>query len=263
MSHPHKKAGALPAFLLLALLGSLTGALFNANNLFASEVSESIPVDHDWNVINASIAQKKFSLAEKQIGNYIKFHPKNHRAYILGARIARKIHQPERGIAILDKGIDQYPDDKTFLRLKAELLMEQGNMSSSRKILGRLSKDPTLSHEEKEKVSEDRKTLEVLVLSAPPLETFDQNINFQEPIPPPFQSPSTYELENSEDHIHIQNIDIGYAGGSSIGTGITAETPLLKDTVHFQAGTNLYVGSASGQTGGIESYLFAGVDGQG
>ena len=263
MAQPDQKAGILPAFLLIALLGSLTGALFNVNNVFAAEQSGSASLDHDWNTINASIAQRKFSLAEQQIGNYIKFHPKNHKAYTLGARIARKIHQPGKGIAILDKGIRQYPEDKTLLRLKAELLMEQGNMSQSRAILNRLSRDPSLSPEEKGKVTEDKKTLEILVLSTPPLETFDQNINFQEPIPPPFQSPSTYEFENADYHVHIQNVDIGYSGGSSIGTGITAETPLLKDTVHFQAGTNLYVGSASGQTSGLESYLFAGVDGQG
>lgn len=263
MGGSDKKAGRVPAFLIIALLGSLTGALFSVGNGFAEESSGSAPSDHDWKTINNSIAKRKFSLAEQQIGNYIKFHPKRREAYTLGARIARKIHQPGKGIAILDKGISQYPDDKTLLRLKAELLMEQGNMSRSRTILNRLSRDPTLSQKEKEKVTEDKKTLEVLVLSTPPLETFDQNINFQEPVPPPFQSPSTYEMENSDYHIHIQNVDIGYSGGSSIGTGITAETPLLKDTVHFQAGTNLYVGSASGQTSGLESYLFAGVDGQG
>ena len=256
-----KKAGWLPAFLMITFLGSITGALFGIKNTFAAE--QSVPTDHDWNTINESISEKKFSLAEQQIGNYIKFHPKNHEAYSLGARIARKIHQPGKGIAILDKGIRQYPRDRTFLRLKAELLMERGDMSQSKKILDRLSKDPSLSSDEKEKVAEDKKTLAVLALSTPPLETFDQNINFQEPIPPPFQSPSTYELENSDYHIHIQNVDIGYSGGSSIGTGITAETPLIKDTLHFQAGTNFYVGSASGQTSGLESYLFAGVDGQG
>jgi len=263
MTHFTRKAGRFPAFLLICLLGSLFGALFSDHNALASEQSKDTYADHDWNMINKSISQKKFSLAEKQLVNYIKFHPKKHKAYTLGARIARKIHQPQSGIAILDKGIKQYPNDKKLLRLKAELLMEQGNIAQSRKILDHLSRDPGVSQDEKGKIKEDQRTLEVLVLSAPPLETFDQNINFQEPIPPPFQSPSTYELENSDYHVHIQNVDIGYSGGSSIATGITVETPLLKDTVHFQAGTNLYVGSASGQTSGLESYLFAGVDGQG
>ena len=168
MGGSDKKAGRVPAFLIIALLGSLTGALFSVGNGFAEESSGSAPSDHDWKTINNSIAKRKFSLAEQQIGNYIKFHPKRREAYTLGARIARKIHQPGKGIAILDKGISQYPDDKTLLRLKAELLMEQGNMSRSRTILNRLSRDPTLSQKEKEKVTEDKKTLEVLVLSTPP-----------------------------------------------------------------------------------------------
>ena len=138
MGGSDKKAGRVPAFLIIALLGSLTGALFSVGNGFAEESSGSAPSDHDWKTINNSIAKRKFSLAEQQIGNYIKFHPKRREAYTLGARIARKIHQPGKGIAILDKGISQYPEDKTLLRLKAELLMEQGNMSRSRTILNRV-----------------------------------------------------------------------------------------------------------------------------
>ena len=263
MESRYRKAGSRPVFFLFCLLGSLSGALFCGSRAHASG-QEPVPyVDHDWKTITTNIARKKFFLAEKQLGNYIKFHPKNRNAYILGGRIARKIHQTGDGIRILDKGLQQFPGDRTLLRLKAELLMEQGEMIRSRGILDKLSKDPALSPEDRAKIREDKKTLEVLSKSIPPLMTFDQNINFQEPIPPPLQSPSTYEIENSEYHIHVQNVDIGYSGGSSIGTGITVEMPLFKDVVHFQTGTNIYVGSASGQTSAPEDYLFAGVDGQG
>ena len=258
-----RKAGSFPAFFMICLFITLFGFLFWDSLARASGQPDEPYVDHDWITINHNVSLKKFLLAEKQIGNYIKFHPKNYQAYTLGGRIARKIHRPGDGISILDKGLRQFPGDRTLLRLKAELLMEQGEMIRSRGILDKLAKDPTLSREDRAKIREDRKTLEVLSMSLPPLETFDQNINFQETVPPPLQSPSTYEIENSDYHVHVQNVDIGYSGGSTIGTGITVETPLIKDIVHFQVGTNIYVGSAAGQTSAPEDYFFAGVDGQG
>ncbi len=254
------RAGLIPALLLF---GICSQPLLSCPGALGSELSLSTNTDHEWTLVQEAVRARKYSLAEERINLYVRNHPKNLAAYRLGGRIARKINQPDTGLRILNRGIKEFPNDKTLHRLKAELLMQKGSLSRSRKILAGLAHDSSLGEEERNKVRDDLKTLEILALSIPPLVTFDQNINFQEPLPPPFQSPSTYELENSEYHIRVQNIDIAYSGGSTIGTGIAVETPLLKDVVHFQAGTNLYVGSAAGQTSSPESYLFAGVDGQG
>ena len=258
-----KNAGMFPALLLFTYLGPLQGAQISLPFALAEEPSVSPRGDSDWKTIQSTVDRHQYPLAEKQIAQYIRTHPGNRDAYILGGRIARKIHKPDMGLSILDKGLRRFHSDPTLLRLKAELLLEQGDMIRSKKILSRLSGNKNESPSERGKIREDQKILNELALSMPPLITFDQNINFQEAIPPPFQSPETYILENSSYHLRISNINIAYPGGASIGTGVAIETPLIKDTVHFQAGTNLYVGAVSGQSSSVESYLYAGVDGQG
>ncbi len=259
-----KNAGAFPALLLFTILGSHQGAqIFFPPACWADEPPAFPREDSDWKTIQSTVRNHRYPLAELQIAQYIRNHPQNRDAYILGGRIARKIHKPSRGLSILDKGLQRFPSDPTLLRLKAELLMEQGDMIRSKKILANLSRNKNESSSERMKIREDQKILNELALSMPPLITFDQNINFEEAIPPPFQSPEAYILENSAYHLRVSNIDISYPGGASIGTGVAIETPLIKDTVHFQAGTNLYVGAVSGQNSSVESYLYAGVDGQG
>lgn len=258
-----KTAGTFPALLLFSFLGPLQGAQISLTSAFAKEPSGSIREDSDWKTIQSTVGRHQYPLAEKQIAQYIRTHPKNRDAYILGGRIARKIHKPDRGLSILDKGLDRFHSDPTLLRLKAELLLEKGDMIRSKKILSQLSGKKDEAPSERKKVREDQKVLNELALSMPPLITFDQNINFQEAIPPPFQSPEAYILENSSYHLKVTNTDIAYTGGASIGTGVAIETPLIKDTVHFQTGTNLYVGAVSGQNSSVESYLYAGIDGQG
>ncbi|MHB1605751.1 MAG: hypothetical protein ACYCTV_05085 [Leptospirales bacterium] len=252
-----------PALLLLTFLGPLQGAQIALSSAWAAEPPGSSRRDADWNTIQSTVDRHQYPLAERQIAQYIRTHPGNRDAYILGGRIARKIHKPDTGLSILDKGLGRFHSDPTLLRLKAELLLEKGDMLRSKKILSQLSRKKDESPSEKKKVREDQKVLNELALSMPPLITFDQNINFQEVIPPPFQSPEAYILENSSYHLKVTNINIAYPGGASIGTGVSIETPLIKDTVHFQAGTNLYVGAVSGQNSAVESYLYGGVDGQG
>jgi hypothetical protein len=70
-------------------------------------------------------------------------------------------------------------------------------------------------------------------------------------------------LENESYHLRLNNVDTLYTGGASIESGIAAESPLIWDTVHFQVGTNEYLGSASGHGTAISSYSYAGVDGEG
>ncbi len=224
---------------------------------------QEAPPDSQWESIQRTVARGDLPRALKQISRYTKHHKRNDAAYRMAGRIARKIHDPDMGIPILDQGIRQFPSDESLVRLKAELLMEKGDFSKSGKILRKLYQSRTLSAKEKSMVHEDLTVLKTLVLSIPTFSTFDQNINFQENIPDPFQNPSIYEKENKVYHIRIQNVDVGYSGGSSISTGVAVETPLMYDDLHFQAGTNLYFGMAGNQTSSPESYLFAGVDGQG
>jgi hypothetical protein len=334
-------------------------------------------VDNDWIKIKGLINQKKYSSAESAIDRYIQRHSENRAAYILGGRIARKYNLPEAGIQIVDKGIKKFHFDATLLRLKAELLMEKGELLQAKIILSELfrklifhkrerllsavndqvsenhdqwkifdnapldgkktkmdSSDeqttvsgharkqgyeqnrreiqarevnilieeerkqsrsfllkkeslmngissvpnpsgetttPSVSQSagissletEIEKVQEDFNVLKELALSVPPLSTFDQNINFQQIIPPPDQVPEAYTLENNSYHLRLTNVDLFYTGGASIGLGVAIESPLIWDTVHFQTGTNEYLGSASGQGSALASYTYAGVDGGG
>ncbi|MCL4460596.1 MAG: tetratricopeptide repeat protein [Nitrospirae bacterium] len=257
------RAGRLPARLFVSILGPFFWAQIFLSAAFSDEPAFSPEHDDDWKTIQATVQRHQYSLAIRQLGSYVRTHPRNRDAYLLGGRLARKIHTPNPGIALLDRGVDRFPGDPVLLRLKAELYLEKGDMVRSKAILSDLSRRKDLSRDERAKVREDRKALRELAMSMPPLVTFDQNINFQEAIPPPFQSPGTYALENASTHLRVSNTDLSYSGGSSIGTSVAVETPLIKDTVHFQAGDNLYVGTATGQSSAVESYLFAGVDGQG
>lgn len=249
--------------LVISLLGPFLGARFFCSQAWASDQPDFAFQDDDWQIIQRTVREKKLNLAEKQIAQYIKTHAKNREAYLLGARIARKIHKPGSGLEILDKGLREFPGDPQITRLKAELLMERGDIVSAGGILEKLSRSSEESPSEKKKVQEDKKVLDDLAFSMPPLTTFDLNLNFLEPIPAPFQSPRTYALENNSYHLRITNTGISYAGGASIGTGVAAETPLIGNTIHFQAGANEYVGSATGQNTGLESYLYGGIDGIG
>lgn len=116
---------------------------------------------------------------------------------------------------------------------------------------------------EMKKAREDEKVLEELALSIPPPSTYDQNTNFQQIIPPPSQTAKTYSLENDAYHLRLTNVDLLYSGGGSFESGIAVETPLQGGIVHFQAGTNEYLGSASAQGTALSSYTYAGVDGEG
>jgi hypothetical protein len=250
-----RRAGNFTALLVFALLSSF------------SEVPFSLPLawgkDSEWQTIQSSVENRKYVNAEKQISQYIRSHPGKKEAYLLGGRIARRIHRPDSGLSIVDKGLRRYPSDPTLLRLKAELLMEQGDMAPAKRILTRLSSKKNLPTSEKKKIREDLKTLNLLALSLPPLVTFDQNINFQEMIPPPFQSPDTYIMENSSYHLRVNTLYIAYSGAASIGIGVAIESPLIGDTLHFQVGTNEYIGTVAGEGSSVEGYLYGGVDGQG
>ena len=258
-----RRAGIRPVRLLTSILGPIVWAQIFLSLAFSDEPASLPPSDDDWKTIQSTVKKRQYPLALRQIGSYVRTHPRNREAYLLGGRIARKIHQPDEGLVLLDKGSGRFPGDPVLLRLTAELSLEKGEMIRSRKILSDLARRKDLSPEERKKVREDQKALRELAMSMPPLVTFDQNINFQEVIPPPFQSPHTYELENQSTHLRVSNIDLSYSGGSSIGTSVAVETPLIRDTVHFQAGDNLYIGTATGESAAVESYLFAGADGQG
>ena len=328
--------------------------------------------DKDWIKVESAIHQKNYLSAEHDILKYVRKHPENNAAYIEGGRIARKYNLPNAGLLIVGKGLGRFPSDTTLLRIKAELLMEKGDLflakiilfNLSRKIafrekkgllseiedqasnkpihwglsdenlqgektagrnseglitnnfgknkgrrpikravqarevnalieeerkksrafllkkeshLNEISSSPNDSDEvssasvnvsgpssaEMEKVLEDDKVLKELALTIPPLSTFDQNTNFQQIILPPSLSSKDYSLENESYHLRLTNVDLLYTGGASIESGIAAESPLIWDAVHFQAGTNEYLGSASGQGTTISSYSYAGVDGEG
>ena len=249
------RAGNSPALLIFALFSLVLCVLFSRSTAWAQ--------DSDWQNIQLSVKKKEYRRAERQISRYVLSHPDQRNAYLLGGRIARKIHHPDEGLSILEKGLGRYPSDPALLRLKAELLMERGDLTPAKSLLTRLSRKTTLPSDEKKKVREDLKTLNQLALSVPPLVTFDQNINFQEVIPPPFQSPDTYIKENSSYHLRVNSLYIAYSGASSIGLGAAIESPLIGDTLHFQAGTNEYIGTVSGQGSSIESYLYGGIDGHG
>ncbi|AKS23948.1 tetratricopeptide repeat protein [Leptospirillum ferriphilum] len=264
LTHPiDRRSGTFPIRFFLSLLGPIVWAQIFLSLAYSEEPAAPVPTDEDWQTIQSTVKKRHYSLAIRQIGSYVRTHPGHRDAYLLGARLARKIHRPEDGLSLLDRGSTRYPRDPVFQRLKAELYLEKGDMIRSRKILSDLARKKDLSPEERLKVREDQKTLRELAMSMPPLVTFDQNINFQEAIPPPFQSPHTYAFENASTHLRVSNIDLSYSGGSSIGTSVAVESPLIKDTVHFQAGDNLYVGTATGESTAVESYLFAGADGQG
>ena len=258
-----RRAGCIPVRYLISFLGPILWAQIFLSVAFSDEPVMSPASDADWDTIQATVKKHQYLLAIQQLGSYVRTHPRNREAYLLGGRIARKIHKPDAGLALLDRGTKRFKGDPVLLRLKAELYLEKGDMIRSRTILSDLSRKKDLPPDERMKVREDQKTLRELAMSMPPLVTFDQNINFLEAIPPPFQSPHTYALENASTHLRVSNIDLSYSGGSSIGTSVAVETPLIKDTVHFQAGDNLYVGTATGQSSAVESYLFAGADGQG
>lgn len=263
MTPPSRSAGFNPALPLSTLLYPFLWLLSFLPSALAGEPPVLQGEDDDWKTIQSTIDRHRLALAERQIGQYVRTHPGHKDAYLLGGRIARKIHDPDPGLDIVERGLKRFPKDPVLLRLQAELLLEKGDMIRSKSILAGLSREKDLPPSERTKVREDQKALNELAMSMPPLVTFDQNINFEESVPPPFQSPATYILENSSTHLRVTNIDIAYAGGSSIGTGIAVESPLYKDTVHFQAGDNLYAGTASGESSAVESYLYAGVDGQG
>lgn len=258
-----RSAGMFPALFFSTFLCPILWLSSCLPAAVAGESSVSPGEDDDWKTIRSTVDQHRYALAEKQIGQYVQTHPGRKDAYLLGGRVARKIHDPDAGLTILDRGLKRFPKDPVLLRLQAELFLEKGDMIRSKTILAGLSREKDLTTSERAKVREDLKALNELAMSMPPLVTFDQNINFEESVPPPFQSPQTYILENSSTHLRVTNIDIAYAGGSSIGTGVAVESPLYKDTVHFQAGDNLYAGTASGQSAAVESYLYAGADGQG
>lgn len=336
--------------------------------------ARSEEADKDWTKVESAIDKKNYPSAERAIERYVREHPEDEPAYVAGGRIARKYNLPEAGLRIIGLGLGRFPADTTLLRMKAELLMEQGDLFSARIILsglsrkiafrekkgllseiedqtantsGRLkssvaapvrkkkkrtnssngirtgrgarrkgydtydrgmhgqevnalieeerkrSRDFLLKKEsrlneispypsdsggteapsvrqsvgtssaELEKVREDEKVLGELALTIPPLSTFDQNTNFQQIVLPPFQSPKAYSQENDSFHLRLTNIDLLYSGGASIESGIAAETPLIWDTVHFQTGTNEYLGSAKGQGTALSSYAYAGIDGEG
>ena len=328
--------------------------------------------DKDWIKVESAIHQKDYLTAEHDILKYVRKHPENKAAYIEGGRIARKYNLPHAGLLIVGRGLGRFPSDTTLLRIKAELMMEKGDLflakiilfNLSRKIafrekkgllseiedqasnkpihrelsdanlqgektagrnsegpitnnfgknkgrgpvkravqarevnalieeerkksriyllkkeshLNEISSYPNDSDEvssasvnvsgpssaEMEKVLEDDKVLKELALIIPPLSTFDQNTNFQQIILPPSLSSKDYSLENESYHLRLTNVDLLYTGGASIESGIAAESPLIWDAVHFQAGTNEYLGAASGQGTTISSYSYAGVDGEG
>lgn len=332
-------------------------------------------MDKDWMKVESFVERKNYPAAERAIEGYVRKHPKSEAAYIEGGRIARKYNLPDMGLRIIGSGLENFPSDATLTRMKAELVMEQGDLFSAKIILSELSRKiafrerkgllseiedqtsdksdrsesspskstgknsrersspsgnrtrggaepikgyapldramrakevnalieeerkrsesflkkkesdlngispyPSVSGEsealpdgqsqnnpsaETEKVIEDEKVLGELALTIPPLSTFDQNSNFQQIILPPSQSPKAYTLENDSVHLRLTNVDLLYSGGASIESGIAAESPLIWDTVHFQTGTNEYLGSASGQGTTLSSYSYAGIDGEG
>jgi hypothetical protein len=219
--------------------------------------------DSDWSAIQEAVRDNELELAEKRIVTYIRTHPDNLQAILLGARIARKLHKPNMGLAIVSKGLGRFPGDLQLRRLKAELLIERGDLVSSEGILESLERDPKETDAERLKVRQDRKALADQAFTVPPLTALDQNINFEESIPPPFLSPRKYLLENNSYHLHITDSDIAYAGGASIGVGIDTESPLIKNAFHFQAGGYQFLGLAEGKKAGIESFLYEGVNGMG
>lgn len=219
--------------------------------------------DPDWSAIQEAVRNNELELAEKSIDRYIRAHPDTLKAILLGARIARKLHRPNTGLAIVSKGLERFPGNEQLRRLEAELLIERGDLVSSEEILGSLERDPKETDDERLKVRQDRKALADQAFTVPPLTALDQNVNFEESIPPPFLSPRRYLLENNSYHLHITDSDIAYAGGASIGIGIDTESPLIKNAFHFQAGGYQFLGLAEGKKAGIESFLYEGVNGMG
>lgn len=256
-------AGTVRILLFFTFLGLFQELQATWMMAWSEEPSGPQKEDADWKIIRATVDKRDYILAERQIAQYIRTHPGKLDAYLLGGRLARKIHRPDSGLAIVGKGLDRFHGNETLLRLKAELLLEEGDIYDAKHILADLSRLKDADPSERRKVLEDQKIVGKIALSMPPLITFDQNINFQEEMPPPFQSPQSYILENSSYHLRVTNYDISYPGASSVGTGLAIETPLIKDVVHFQAGTNFYLGAASGRNSALEDYLYAGVNGRG
>lgn len=118
------RAGNSPALLIFALFSLVLCVLFSRSTAWAQ--------DSDWQNIQLSVKKKEYRRAERQISRYVLSHPDQRNAYLLGGRIARKIHHPDEGLSILEKGLGRYPSDPALLRLKAELLMERGDLTPAK-----------------------------------------------------------------------------------------------------------------------------------